>query len=63
MGCIVFDYAKQYAKAVQEISAWIRGGRIKVKEHMMRGAVGDVPERLQMLFRGENVGKLALESA
>ncbi|MFJ4521938.1 NADP-dependent oxidoreductase [Streptomyces sp. NPDC088810] len=62
-GFVVFDYAKQYAKAAQEISAWIGAGRIKVKEHVVKGTVDDFPATLQMLFRGENVGKLVLELA
>ncbi|MFD5257667.1 NADP-dependent oxidoreductase [Streptomyces bobili] len=62
-GFVVFDYAKQYARATQEIAAWIGDGRIKVKEHVVRGTVDDFPETLQMLFRGENVGKLVLELA
>ncbi|QKV97022.1 hypothetical protein HUT19_39445 [Streptomyces sp. NA02950] len=55
-GFVVFDYAKQYAKAAQKISAWIGDGRIKVKEHVVKGTADDFPETLQMLFRRENVG-------
>lgn len=62
-GFVVFDYAKRYPQAAQDISAWITDGRIKVKEHVVRGSVDDFPEMLQMLFRGENVGKLVLELA
>ena len=62
-GFVVFDYAKRYAQAAQEISAWIGAGRIKVKEHVVKGSVDDFPETLGMLFRGENVGKLVLELA
>ncbi|MBL1086587.1 NADP-dependent oxidoreductase [Streptomyces actinomycinicus] len=62
-GFVVFDYAKRYAEAAQEISALIGAGRIKVKEHVVRGTVDDFPAALQMLFRGENVGKLVLELA
>lgn len=62
-GFVVFDYAKRYAEAAQEISALIAAGRIKVKEHVVRGTVDDFPATLQMLFRGENVGKLVLELA
>ncbi|MGW7525962.1 NADP-dependent oxidoreductase [Streptomyces sp. NPDC054783] len=62
-GFVVFDYAKRYAQAAQEISAWIGAGRIKVKEQVVRGSVDDFPETLQMLFRGQNVGKLVLELA
>lgn len=62
MGYVSFDYAKQYATAAQEISAWIPDGRIKIREHMVRGTVDDLREALQVLFRAENVGKPVLES-
>ncbi len=62
-GFVVFDYAKRYAQATQEIAGWIGAGHIKVKEHVVRGSVDDFPEALQMLFRGENTGKLVLELA
>jgi NADPH-dependent curcumin reductase CurA len=62
-GFVVFDYAKRYAQAGQEIAGWIGEGRLKVKEHVVKGSVDDFPETLQMLFRGENVGKLVLELA
>ncbi|MEU2158333.1 NADP-dependent oxidoreductase [Streptomyces sp. NPDC019396] len=60
-GFVVFDYAKRYAEAAQEIAGWIGDGRIKVKEHVVKGNVDDFPEAFQMLFRGDNVGKLVLE--
>ncbi|MGW0773530.1 NADP-dependent oxidoreductase [Streptomyces sp. NPDC002835] len=62
-GFVVFDYAKRYAQAGREIAGWIGEGRLKVKEHVVKGSVDDFPETLQMLFRGENVGKLVLELA
>ncbi|MFD7445960.1 NADP-dependent oxidoreductase [Streptomyces sp. NPDC059909] len=62
-GFVVFDYAKRYAEAAQEIAGWIGAGHIKVKEHVVKGTVDDFPETLQMLFRGDNVGKLVLELA
>ncbi|MEW2632596.1 NADP-dependent oxidoreductase [Streptomyces sp. NPDC048389] len=62
-GFVVFDYARRYARAGQEIAGWIGEGRLKVKEHVVKGSVDAFPETLQMLFRGENVGKLVLELA
>ncbi|WP_176741072.1 NADP-dependent oxidoreductase [Streptomyces agglomeratus] len=62
-GFVVFDYAKRYAQAAQEIAGWIGEGRLKVKEHVVKGTVDDFPETLHMLFRGQNVGKLVLELA
>ncbi|MEE1754579.1 NADP-dependent oxidoreductase [Streptomyces sp. SP18CS02] len=62
-GFVVFDYAKRYGAAAQELAGWIGDGRIKVKEHVVKGTVDDFPETFQMLFRGDNVGKLVLELA
>jgi NADPH-dependent curcumin reductase CurA len=62
-GFIVFDYAKRYAEAAQDIAGWIGEGRIKTMEHVVQGSIDDFPDTLQMLFRGENVGKLVLEIA
>jgi NADPH-dependent curcumin reductase CurA len=62
-GFVVFDYASRYAEATAEIAGWIREGRMKVKEHVVKGTVDDFPETLRMLFRGDNVGKLVLELA
>ncbi len=59
----MFDYAERYAQAARDISAWIGAGRVKVREHVVRGGVDDFPGTLQMLFRGENTGKLVLELA
>jgi NADPH-dependent curcumin reductase CurA len=60
-GFLVFDYASKYRQALGELAGWVAEGRLKVKEHVVRGTVDDFPETLQMLFRGENVGKLVLE--
>ncbi|MFR9754007.1 NADP-dependent oxidoreductase [Nocardia sp. 004] len=60
-GFVVFDYADRYAQAAEEIAGWIGAGRIKIKEHVVEGSVDDFPDTLQMLFRGENVGKLVLQ--
>jgi NADPH-dependent curcumin reductase CurA len=62
-GFVVFDYASRYVSAVADIVGWIGEGRIKAKEHVVKGTVDDFPATLQMLFRGENVGKLVLELA
>ena len=62
-GFVVFDYAKRYAEAAQEIAGWIAAGKITSQEHVVQGSVNDFHDTLQMLFRGENVGKLVLEVA
>ncbi|MFF1902643.1 NADP-dependent oxidoreductase [Kitasatospora sp. NPDC058218] len=60
-GFVVFDYAPRFKEAAREIGGWIADGRIKVLEHVVRGTLDDFPRTLQMLFRGENTGKLVLE--
>ena len=60
-GFLVFDYPDKMGAALSELGDWVAEGRIKVKEHVVRGSVDDFHDTLQMLFRGENVGKLVLE--
>jgi NADPH-dependent curcumin reductase CurA len=60
-GFVVFDYARRYREAAADIAGWIGEGRVVTKETVVRGGIDDFPETLQMLFRGDNVGKLVLE--
>ena len=60
-GFVVFDYARRYGEAAAEIAGWIGAGRLRTKEHVVSGGIDDFPETLQMLFRGDNVGKLVLQ--
>jgi NADPH-dependent curcumin reductase CurA len=62
-GFVVFDYAPRFGEAATDIARWIAEGRIVTKEHVVQGSIDDFPATLQMLFRGENVGKLVLEVA
>jgi NADPH-dependent curcumin reductase CurA len=62
-GFLVFDYVSRYGDAGREIAGWIADGRIKAKEHVVTGTIDDFPATLDMLFRGENTGKLVLELA
>ncbi|MHB0777522.1 NADP-dependent oxidoreductase [Halomonas sp. WWR20] len=59
-GMVVFDYAKQYGQAAQEMAGWMQAGKLKHREHVVEG-IERFPEHLMMLFRGENVGKLVLK--
>lgn len=61
-GFIVFDYRERYPKAITELAAWLRQGKLKHREHIVTG-IETFPERLLMLFRGENLGKLVLQVA
>ena len=60
-GFLVFDFADRYDEGFREVAGWIAEGRIVVREQVVAGTVDDFPATLDMLFRGENVGKLVLE--
>ncbi|OBF17175.1 NADP-dependent oxidoreductase [Mycobacterium kubicae] len=59
-GFVVFDYADRYAEAVAQLADWLRSGELRSREQVIHGSVGDFPEVLLALFRGENTGKLVL---
>jgi len=59
-GIVVFDNAANYGKAATEMATWIAQGKLKVKEHVVKG-LDNFPEALMMLFNGENTGKLVLK--
>ncbi len=59
-GIIVFDFVEQWPAAAKEIAQWINEDKIYVKEHTVKG-IENFTSALQMLFTGENFGKLILE--
>jgi NADPH-dependent curcumin reductase len=61
-GIVVFDYADRFGLAVAEMSGYLRDGRMKSREDVMKG-LQTFPETLLKLFSGENFGKLILEVA
>lgn len=62
-GFIVFDYAKQYPAALQDLANWLSQGKIKRKEHIVRGGIGAAPQGLLNLYEGVNTGKMMVEVA
>ncbi|HJV60050.1 MAG TPA: NADP-dependent oxidoreductase [Albitalea sp.] len=61
-GIVVFDYADRYPVAVAEMAGYLKDGRMKSKEDIVRG-LDTFPETLLKLFKGENFGKLVLQVA
>ena len=61
-GFVVFDYQPRYAEARTWISAHLKAGRLRQRLHVIDG-LERAPEGLAMLFRGENIGKLAVSLA
>ncbi len=60
-GFLVFDYADRYAEATARLAAWLRAGQLHDRLDLVRGTVGDFPDTLLRLFRGDNTGKLVLQ--
>ena len=59
-GLLIFDYKEHYAEAVQKLSQWIDEGKIQVREHILDG-MEQAPGAIEMLYRGENQGKLLIK--
>jgi NADPH-dependent curcumin reductase CurA len=59
-GFVIFDYAKRYAEGVEQLGKWLEAGELRTHESVEHGKIGDYPETLLKLFRGENLGKLIL---
>lgn len=59
-GFVVFDYAKEYAAARQELAEWIAQGKMVFKEDVRPG-LDKAPEYLLSLFDGGNTGKLVVK--
>jgi NADPH-dependent curcumin reductase CurA len=60
-GLVVFDYSKQYPVAIAEISQWLAAGKMKVLTDVVTGPIDKFPDTLNMLFSGQNNGKLLLK--
>lgn len=59
-GFVIFDYADRYGEGVAQLADWLRSGELRSHEQIIHGDVGDFPEVLLALFRGDNTGKLVL---
>jgi NADPH-dependent curcumin reductase CurA len=62
-GMVVFDYTDRFPVAIAEMAGYLKDGRMKSKEDVVRGGVAVFPETLNKLFNGENFGKLVLQVA
>jgi len=62
-GMVVFDYTERFPQAIAELAGYLKDGRMKSKEDVVRGGVAAFPATLLKLFSGENFGKLVLQVA
>ncbi|KAF0965654.1 NADP-dependent oxidoreductase [Rhodococcus sp. T7] len=58
-GFVVIDYLPQAKEALQELSEWVRQGRITWKDHVVEG-LEEAPAAMERLFRGDHDGKLVV---
>jgi len=61
-GFIIFDYQQRYGEGMKELGQWVAEKKIKYSEHIVDG-LENAPETLQLLFKGENTGKLMIRIA
>ena len=59
-GFIVFDYIKRYLEAYQDLSNWVREGKLKYKNDIVFG-LENANDAIKKLFNGENQGKLIIQ--
>jgi NADPH-dependent curcumin reductase CurA len=61
-GFIVFDHNDRLPEFTAEMSRWLRSGQIRAEETIVDG-LGNAPEALLGLLRGENTGKMVVRLA
>ena len=59
-GMVVFDYAKDYGIAAQEMAGWMQEGKLKSREDVYEG-IENFHETFLRLFSGKKMGKLVLK--
>ncbi|MFP2994898.1 NADP-dependent oxidoreductase [Spongiivirga sp. MCCC 1A20706] len=59
-GMVVMDYAKDYAKAAQEMGMWMMQGKLKSREDVYEG-IENFHDTFKRLFTGDKKGKLVLK--
>ena len=59
-GFIILDYASRFMDAATELGKWKMLGKLKDRQTIVEG-IAKAPEAINMLFRGENIGKLVVK--
>jgi NADPH-dependent curcumin reductase CurA len=61
-GFLVFDYAQYYDAARARLARWVKEGKLKYKEQVVKG-LENAPKAFISLMHGENFGKLMVQVA
>jgi NADPH-dependent curcumin reductase CurA len=60
-GFIILDYYPRFGEAIRELSKWVADGSLRSEQTVVEG-FEKLPEALNMLFAGANMGKLIVHS-
>lgn len=60
-GFIVSDYQSRFSEGIQQLSQWVKEGKLKYKETIVEG-FDKLPEALLGLFSGNNIGKMIVKA-
>lgn len=61
-GFIILDYYPRFGEAIRDLSQWAAEGKLRSEETVVEG-FEELPNALNMLFAGENKGKLVVRIA
>ena len=61
-GFIILDYYPRFGEAIRDLSQWVAEGKLRSEETVVEG-FEELPNALNMLFAGENMGKLVVRIA
>ena len=59
-GFLILDYVSRFMDAAQKLGMWKMTGKLKDRQTLVKG-LERAPEAINMLFRGDNIGKLIVE--
>ena len=59
-GFIILDYASRFMEVGQKLGMWKMTGKLKSRETIVKG-IENASDAINMLFRGDNIGKLVVE--
>lgn len=60
-GFIISNYQPQFSEGIQQLSTWIREGKLKYKETVVQG-FHQLPSAMLGLFKGDNTGKMIVQA-
>lgn len=59
-GFIILDYAAEFAAALEQLAPLVVSGQIRYQETILDGGLGKMVDAVNMLFDGQNRGKLCV---